>query len=104
MKLYETAFLIAPNLSEEETEQLINEMAEVVSKGKAKMVNVDKWGKQRLAYPIEKFDTACYVFFLYEANPENPTELTSKLNPKLRKSNRKLNRKLKKQNQGSKKI
>ena len=76
MKLYETAFLIAPNLSEEETEQLINEMAEVVSKGKAKMVNVDKWGKQRLAYPIEKFDTAFYVFFLYEANPEIPTELT----------------------------
>ena len=64
MRLYETAFLIAPNLPEEETEQLITEMAEVVSSRKGKMVNIDKWGKRKLAYPIEKFEAAFYVFFL----------------------------------------
>ena len=42
MRLYETAFLIAPNLPEEEIEKIINDMAEVVSKQKGKMDNIDK--------------------------------------------------------------
>jgi ribosomal protein S6 len=30
MRIYETAFLIAPNLSEEDTEKLIQQMADVI--------------------------------------------------------------------------
>ena len=75
MRLYETAFLIAPNLPEEEMEKLIKQMADFVTKKKGKMVNLDKWGKKRLAYPILKFEEAFYVFFLYEGEAEIPTEL-----------------------------
>lgn len=75
MRLYETAFLIAPNLSDEEIEKLILQMSEVVTKKKGKMVNLDKWGKRKLAYPINKFDDAFYFFFLYEGDPAIPTEL-----------------------------
>lgn len=75
MRLYETAFLIVPNLSEEETEQLIHQMSEVVTQKKGKMVDVDKWGKRKLAYQIQKFEDAFYVFFLYEGNPDIPSEL-----------------------------
>lgn len=75
MRQYETAFLIAPNLPEEDNEKLISQMAEVVSKKKGKMINVDEWGKRKLAYPIQKFEEAYYVFFLYEGNPSIPEEL-----------------------------
>ncbi len=75
MQLYETAFLIAPNLSEEEAEELTLKMAEVVSKRKGKMIEQDKWGKRRLSYPIKKFEEAYYVFFRYEADPSVPSEL-----------------------------
>lgn len=75
MKLYETAFLIAPNLSEEETEDLIQQMAKIVSEKKGKMINIDKWGKRKLAYLIEKFDSAFYVFFHYKGSPDIPSEL-----------------------------
>lgn len=75
MSLYETAFIIAPNLPEEEIEKLIEEMAGVVSKKKGKMDNIDKWGKKRLAYPINKFTEAYYVFFHYQGEPEIPAEL-----------------------------
>jgi small subunit ribosomal protein S6 len=75
MRLYETAFLIAPNLSDEGVEKLIQQMAEVVSKKKGKMADVDKWGKRKLAYPIQKFEDAFYVFFLYEGDPNIPAEL-----------------------------
>ena len=75
MRQYETAFLIAPNLPEEDNEKLVSQMAEVVSKKKGNMINVDEWGKRRLAYPIQKFEEAYYVFFLYEGDPSIPVEL-----------------------------
>lgn len=75
MRQYETAFLITPKLEEEETEKLIEQMAEVVKKKKGKMVNIEKWGKRRLAYPIDKMDEAVYVFFHYQGDPDIPHEL-----------------------------
>jgi small subunit ribosomal protein S6 len=75
MRPYETAFLIAPNLPDEDNEKLIDQMAEIVSKKKGTMVNVDKWGKRRLAYPIQKFEEAFYVFFLYQGEPAVLAEL-----------------------------
>jgi small subunit ribosomal protein S6 len=75
MRQYETAFLITPKLEEEEAEKLIEKMAEVVKKKKGKMVNIEKWGKRRLAYPIDKLDEAVYVFFHYEGEPDIPHEL-----------------------------
>jgi small subunit ribosomal protein S6 len=75
MKRYETTFLIAPNLPEEETEKLIGKMSEIISKKKGKMISMDKWGKRKLAYPIEKFEEAFYVIFNYESEPDIPVEL-----------------------------
>ncbi len=75
MRYYETAFLIAPTLSEEETEQFISQMADVVKKKKGRMIHIDKWGKRKLAYPIKRNDSAFYVFFYYEGGPETYTEL-----------------------------
>jgi len=75
MRQYETAFLITPKLEEEEREKLIDDMAEVVKKKKGKMVNIEKWGKRKLAYPIDKLDEAVYVFFHYQGNPDIPHEL-----------------------------
>lgn len=75
MRLYETTFLIAPTLPEEEAEQLIEKMAGIVTEKKGKMINVDKWGKRRLAYPIKKFEDAVYVFFLYKGDVDIPMEL-----------------------------
>ncbi|MFC2167166.1 30S ribosomal protein S6, partial [Acidobacteriota bacterium] len=75
MRLYETSFLIAPTLPEEEAEKLIEKMAGIVSEKKGKMINVDNWGKRRLAYPIKKFEDAVYVFFLYKGEIDIPMEL-----------------------------
>ncbi|MBN2409727.1 MAG: 30S ribosomal protein S6 [Candidatus Aminicenantes bacterium] len=75
MKHYETGLLIAPNLSEGDTEQLIGQVAEVISQREGKLVKQDRWGKRRLAYPIKKFNEALYVFFYYEGRPDIPLEL-----------------------------
>ncbi len=75
MRHYETVFLISPNLSEEETESLVQQMEEVVAKKKGKLINKDEWGKRKLAYPIQKFEEAFYVLFHYEGKSEIPDEL-----------------------------
>lgn len=75
MRQYETAFLITPKLEEEEREKLIESMAEVVKKKKGKMVNIEQWGKRKLAYPIDKLEEAVYVFFHYQGSPDIPHEL-----------------------------
>jgi small subunit ribosomal protein S6 len=75
MRQYETGFLISPNLTEEETDKLILQMAEVVSRKKGKMLKEDRWGKRKLAYPINKFEEAFYVFFHYEGEYDVPSEL-----------------------------
>ncbi len=75
MQLYETGFLIAPNLSEEETEQIITQLAEVVSQKEGRLVKQERWGKRKLAYPIKKFNEAFYIFFHYEGAADIPLEL-----------------------------
>jgi len=75
MRQYETGFLVSPNLTEEETDKLILQMAEVVSRKKGKMLKEDRWGKRKLAYPINRFEEAFYVFFHYEGEHDVPSEL-----------------------------
>ena len=75
MRHYETAFLIAPNLPDEEVESLIDQMAAIVSKNKGKMEKIDNWGKKKTAYQIQKFSEAVYVFFHYIGEPDIPNEL-----------------------------
>lgn len=75
MKQYETAFLLSPKLSEEETANFITQMADVISQKKGKMIKEDRWGKRKMAYRIKRFDEAFYVIFLYEAAPEVSFEL-----------------------------
>lgn len=75
MRQYETAFLISPNLPEEETEKIITQMADIISRKKGKIIKEDRWGKRKLAYPIKKFEEAFYVFFHYEGGTDISSEL-----------------------------
>lgn len=75
MRQYETVFLISPNLEEEETAKIITQISGIISKKKGKLIQEDRWGKKKLAYPIKKFEEAFYVFFHYEGDSNIPFEL-----------------------------
>lgn len=75
MRQYETGFVLSPGLSEEETTQFVQQMAEIVALKKGRMVKQDIWGKRRLAYPIKRFQEGLYVFFTYEGGGDVSTEL-----------------------------
>jgi small subunit ribosomal protein S6 len=75
MKIYETGFLLAPNLSEDDTDKLINQMADVISQRDGRLTRQERWGKRRMAYSIKRWSEAFYVFFHYEGRPDIPLEL-----------------------------
>jgi small subunit ribosomal protein S6 len=75
MRLYETGFLISPNVTEEEADILIQQMADIITQKNGKMAKLEKWGKRRMAYQIGKFGEAYYVFFHYDGGPDIPLEL-----------------------------
>jgi len=79
MNLYETGFLIAPNLSDEESEAFIQQMADVIAARNGKLVRTEKWGKRKLAYRLKKHTEASYVFLHYEAQPDAAQELARRL-------------------------
>ncbi|QCX33612.1 30S ribosomal protein S6 [Caloramator sp. E03] len=75
MKKYETLYIIAPTLNEEEVKGVIEKVKGVVENGGGVVENIDEWGKRRLAYEINKVNEGYYVLMNFSANNELPKEL-----------------------------
>jgi len=67
--VYETTFIIAPTLSDEERKGLIEEILLLIEREDGEIMKVEKWGERDLAYPIKKFEKGYYVYILYQADP-----------------------------------
>lgn len=75
MNKYESLFVLAPTLNEEELKASVDKFKGVIENGGGVVDNVDEWGKRRLAYEINKINEGYYVLFNFTANPELPKEL-----------------------------
>lgn len=61
MRRYEVVFVLAPTLTEEEFDQQVESYSQVAREMGAEIVNVDKWGKRRFAFPVEKHNEGYYT-------------------------------------------
>jgi small subunit ribosomal protein S6 len=75
VRQYETGFVLSPTLSEEETAQFVQQMAEIIAQKKGRMVKLDIWGQRKLAFPIKRFQEGVYVFFTYDGAGDVSAEL-----------------------------
>lgn len=66
MRRYEVVFILAPTLSDEEVDQSIEGFEQTAQEMGAKIVNVDKWGKRRLAFPVKNHSEGFYVVLTLE--------------------------------------
>ncbi len=71
---YETLFAISGNYSEEEYATLRDKFVTLVNDN-ATDVNVNEWGKRRLAYPINYITEGYYVLLTFKSEPTFPLEL-----------------------------
>jgi len=75
MHIYESIFIINPNLSDDETNGIIKKMQDVVAKQGGEMLKFEDWGKKKLAYEVKKQKRGHYAFFQFKAAPAAVSEL-----------------------------
>ena len=66
MRRYEVVFVLAPKLTEEEVKDQTETFTKVAQEKGAKVLNVDDWGKRRLAFPVKKNKEGTYVILTLE--------------------------------------
>ncbi|MGE5681823.1 MAG: 30S ribosomal protein S6, partial [Bacillota bacterium] len=66
-KHYESAVIINAAIEEEQIEATINRIAELIRVNGGDIVDIDKWGRKRLAYTVEKTKSGYYVIFRFVA-------------------------------------
>ena len=71
---YEAVYIIDPRKNEEDTAALV-EKFKALAETHATEIEVDEWGKRRLAYPIQDQNEGHYVRMTFTATPAFPAEL-----------------------------
>lgn len=79
MNEYELAVLYHPDL-EVDLEKGEQRVKKIIDDNKGKIVSTDNWGKKKLAYPIEKHESAVYVFYTVELPGVSLQKVESTLN------------------------
>ncbi len=75
MRLYETVFILKPDLSEEENQSWIQRIIQVIEQNKGELIRLDEWGNTALAYKIRKFNKGYYVYAVFMASDTCVSEL-----------------------------
>ena len=79
MRIYEELFIVKPDAPEEEVDQLVEQLRAQLTSAGATVDKIDKWGKRRLAYRVDKYREGSYVLLQFTAGPETVRELERRL-------------------------
>jgi small subunit ribosomal protein S6 len=68
-RTYETTFIVNAALEDSDVESMINKVTGYLENHGAEIKEINKWGRRRLAYPINKKFNGYYIHMIYESNP-----------------------------------
>ena len=71
---YECLFIADVSKGEEATDATVNKFMSLIE-ANAEVVDVAKWGKRRLAYPINDMNEGYYTVVTFKSEPSFPVEL-----------------------------
>lgn len=75
MRRYELIFILRPNLGEEEITAVVDYFQKIVTDESGTIIDLNRWGMKKLAYPIKKNLQGYYVFCDYAGTPAAVTEI-----------------------------
>jgi small subunit ribosomal protein S6 len=83
--LYETVVVLHPELSDEEAETTVQDIVGLLENHDAEMLRVDRGGKRRLAYPVQKQRYGYYALIHFRSTPDAlpPLERAYRLNERV---------------------
>jgi len=79
MRMYETIFIVQPDLGEEDLKGLSAKVREVIAGMKGEVKKLEDWGLRKLAYPINKFNRGRYYYLRFDGDAALITELERRL-------------------------
>ena len=80
VKNYESVIILNAALEDEQVETVIAKIVDNLKLNGGEVIDIDRWGRKRLAYPIQKSKSGYYLLLRYDA----PTELIKKFERMLR--------------------
>lgn len=69
-RTYESVVIINATLEDEQVEATISRMQETITTHGGELIDLDKLGRKRLAYPIKKAKSGYYVVFRFSATTD----------------------------------
>lgn len=78
MREYETMFIVKPQLTPEEAENVLQEISKVIQ-AKGEVTKVDKWGKRKFAYEIEHLNEGYYFVVSFKVPGDYVGEVDRRL-------------------------
>ena len=79
MRNYEIMFIVNPNGTEEEIDKINTQLEGVITAGGGRIDKIEKMGKRRLAYEVDRFREGFYVLFAIGANGDIVKECERRL-------------------------
>jgi len=79
MRIYEELFIVKPDAPDEEVDQFVEQLRTQLTSAGATVDKVEKWGKRRLAYRVDKYREGAYVLFQFTSEPDGVKELERRL-------------------------
>ena len=74
MNNYEVMYIVKP-IEEDAYNAIVTKFDGILTNNGATIEKTDKWGKKRLAYPIQDFNDGLYVLTTFSAEPAAVKEL-----------------------------
>ena len=75
MKLYETTVIFDPGLEEARVNEEVERVTQPIAQAGGEVVEVQRWGKRKLAYMIRKRRDGTYVHVKHKSPPELIAEM-----------------------------
>lgn len=79
MRMYETIFIVQPDLGEEEMKAISTKVQDVIASMNGDFKRLEDWGPRKLAYPIEKFTRGRYYYLRFDGDAALIAELERRL-------------------------
>jgi small subunit ribosomal protein S6 len=79
MREYETVYIVRPDISDDDTDRLVDRVRSVIRNHDGKIVEINNWGKRRLAFEIAKQQKGIYFRWRYVSNNDCVAELERNL-------------------------
>ena len=79
MNKYELAVVLSAKLEDDERAAALEKVKGYITRFGGNVVDVDEWGKKRLAYEIQKMKEGFYYFVHFESDASVPGEIEQRI-------------------------